>query len=74
MVVSEAGQLGQIVWLTVKRDALGTSSYEVIYELDTDPDNLQQMIVREDDIYQGAKRHDRVYIMQGDRPVIRLAQ
>lgn len=73
MAVSDAGQLGQIVWITAKRDTYGANSYEVIYELDTDPDNLQQMIVREDGIYQGAKRHDRVYIVQGDSPVIRPA-
>lgn len=72
--MSEQWHAAQLVWVTPKTNSDGARAYEVIYEMDEDPDNLKQGLVDGHDIYEDAKRHDRVHIMEGETLKIRRAE
>jgi hypothetical protein len=59
---SEKWLEASVVWIDAKSDCGGREIREVIYEVRGDPDNLRQIDLPADALYQNAKRGDRVLI------------
>lgn len=63
---------GKIVWISEKIEKNRTKSYEVVYELDDDPDLLKEVLVDEAAIYENARKGDRIRI--ATEPTVRVVR
>ncbi len=70
-LMAEVWQPGQIVWLTRKQTEPGTVTWEVVFELDDEPDLFRQTVVSDDTLYAGAKRGDEILVSSGVPQAVR---
>ena len=68
--MSEEWSNGKIIWITPRPGPEGSTSWEVIYELEDDPENLKQILLPQAGLYPDAKKGDRMRIKTTDPPAI----